>query len=274
MFLCQPLSITTITLQPQPRTDTAKLLLGLAAWCSPGSPPTTATTQQEGQADGTTDATRNTTKRRRRTIVLPTRTYTTMQPRRLPHINAKCPVCNQEFVGREWRVRAIHNCGKSWHPLCFATTWPTIPVQTDPNTPDDVKQLIQGTKTAATPAAAPPPAPAGATQQAHTTEGDPHNTSRPTNHLTDMQFPSLADFNNISWDDIPTYTHGQSHTTTMPRAVHPTTQKHLRLHHTTHREQRPTRGQQWLEATSGHTTHDSQQHRTTPSRPQKARTCL
>ena len=146
------------------------------------------------------DSPRPRTKRQRRSIVLPTRTYTTMQPQRAPHTNATCSICNKDLVGREWRVRNTHNCGESWHPRCFAETWPDIPIQTTPDTPDNIKQLT----TRATPAA---PTTADVAPNPPRTPNDPHTTSTPTNQLIDMPLPPPVEFADVPWEDVLTHTH-------------------------------------------------------------------
>ena len=121
-----------------------------------------------------------------------------MQPSKHAHRNPTCAKCNNDLVAREWRVRNTNNCGESWHPRCFATTWPTIPIQLPPDVPPTVEKLIkdihQQTEGQSETNNQPTP------RQANT---HPNTPDQPNHH---DRLPPLHGLTEIDWDTILEFT--------------------------------------------------------------------
>ena len=139
-------------------------------------------------------------KRQRKAYVLPERTYALMQPKAPPHHNPACGICNLDLVGRDWRIRTTNNHGDSFHPRCFCTTYPTIPIQTTPDTPTDITNLIRDTVANA-------PQPQHPQQQPDPSTTTTTNTGNtPDNPTKNNPLPPLHELQHIDWDDILDYT--------------------------------------------------------------------
>ena len=142
-FLAEHLNANMQTTMTQPSTERRNAKYGLRGRrIGEASHPGPADTPPIPAVPTANAAANTVRKRTRQAYVVPDRTYTLMQPLKYPHRNPTCAHCNCELVGREWRVRNTNNCGESWHPRCFATTWPNIPIHLPPDTPDEIKNLV------------------------------------------------------------------------------------------------------------------------------------
>ena len=127
-----------------------------------------------------------------------------MQPRRIPARSpATCAICNEDIVGRSWRIRNINNTGSCWHPRCFTRTYPDVTIENQAD---------------AAAAHASPPIPQHNPADIDHSSPSPHTNPQaalprnpwgtPDQPLHPQSFPSLHGLRDIEWDDIyaPTQT--------------------------------------------------------------------
>ena len=118
-----------------------------------------------------------------------------MQPQRHYHKNPCCASCNSELSGREWRVRNVNGYGESWHPRCFASSWPGIDIEVPPHTPPAITTIMQEAQALRQQAM-----PVQEQTCSQETLGSPENPIR------NDTLPPLHGWAQLDWDDILEYT--------------------------------------------------------------------